>query len=748
MCAYPPRPHRGLWTLSVLSVLAIAGGPAAHSETIGPGDSSDRGQPAPLILEDPLQPLIPERPRTEAERDRLEAFSLFAAARTHERQQEHAQALRLYQRALRCDPEALTVARSVISLAFRLDRDEQAVRYVLKSVDLEEPDPERLQRLGTYLLRVGKIEEAVGLYERALAAGGGPEQTPDEVRLRMLLGRLYHAIGEYVKAAECFTRARYALEHPQEFKLDERMRKQLLGEPGPAYAMFGECFLLADRIDEAQAAFEKAQQLAPNQGLFEFNRARVHARHGEPQNALAALDACFKQRLASEGTAPFELLADVLEDIGKKDELVPRLEKLRAEDPKNAPLEFYLAERYREAEQLDKAEPLYRDLIKEAPTSTGYQRLVEIYRKTGRPDALLAILGEVVAKTGLVEALGDQAQAVSGDANLMQSLVETARKKYQSEPKDLDYSVRFAVALLALEAKQLETAAEFFDVAIEAKSDQAGEVFLVWGVGLLLEERPGEAAEVFQRAIDRRVLPEDDPRLYYLLAGALALDDQTDQALSAARKAVEKKEDSARSLSRVAWILYRARRYDEAIEAYRQLIEKLDSDYTSSETRDVLREARLVLSALYVIKEDLPQAEEWLQQVLDEFPDDVGAANDLGYLWADENRHLQRALKMINYAVEAEPDNAAYRDSLGWIYYRLGRPEEAVAELQKAAAAEDEPDPVILDHLGDAHLKTQQPQEAKQAWRRAAKAFDKRKEPEKAKEVREKIKANAVTDEK
>ena len=97
--------------------------------------------------------------------------------------------------------------------------------------------------------------------------------------------------------------------------------------------------------------------------------------------------------------------------------------------------------------------------------------------------------------------------------------------------------------------------------------------------------------------------------------------------------------------------------------------------------------------------------------MLDEFPDDVAALNDLGYIWADQNVRLQRAHRMIRQAVEEDPQNAAYRDSLGWVLYRLGRPEEALVELEKAAA-DGEPDPVILDHLGDVYHATNQPQKA------------------------------------
>ncbi len=144
------------------------------------------------------------------------------------------------------------------------------------------------------------------------------------------------------------------------------------------------------------------------------------------------------------------------------------------------------------------------------------------------------------------------------------------------------------------------------------------------------------------------------------------------------------------------------------------------------------------MSALDVIRGRLDEAEEWLEQVLDEYPGDVEADNDLGFLWADENKHLDRALKMIVAAVAAEPENRAYRDSLGWIFYRLGRLPEAVAELEKAVD-DKQPDGTVLDHLGDAYEKLGRHGQAIAAWRRAKAALEKDQETEKAQKVAEKI---------
>ena len=289
-----------------------------------------------------------------------------------------------------------------------------------------------------------------------------------------------------------------------------------------------------------------------------------------------------------------------------------------------------------------------------------------------------------------------------------------------------------------MDAKQYETAAEFFDLALAAKPKQPDEVFMVWGLGLLTDNRAAEAVKVFQRAIDAKAAQPDDPIFHFYLAGALRVAGRTDEALAAARTAAEKKPDSPRFCVRPAWVLYFGKRNDEAMKAYRELIDKFDADHDSAETREVMHEARSALSNLCALKGENAQAEEWLEEVLDEFPNDESAMNDLGYLWADANKNLARARRMIQAAVDAEPGNMAYRDSLGWVLFRQGKYAEAVAELEKAAADKN-PDGAVLDHLGDAYQKAGRRDKAVEAWGRAAAALRKEKETEKAKIVERKI---------
>jgi len=687
------------------------------------------------MLDDASQPLVPEHRKTEADSDRVEALSLFAAGRTHEQREEFADALRCYERALRRDPDSPAIVRAIIPVAVRLKRYDEAVRYVLMAGKLSGADPMQLRQLGVYLMEQGDFTRAVAVYEKALAACDKPAM---DIVLWKELSDLCLATGNHKRAAECFVKLLDAAEHPEKYALDEQLKKILFPDLAQTYQAIGQCFLAADRPEEARAVFEKAEKLAPNKAMRQFNLARVCLKTSKPAEAIAALESSFAEHLAGEGAAPYETLAEVLNKLGKSGELIGRLEKLFLVQPKNLSLRCFLASQYQAAGKLDKAETLYVELLKTKPASAGYRDLFDLYRQAKRFDALLSATGESVEKMGVLETLDTESRTVSGDAEAMRGIVEAARKKLQSAPDKFSYGERLAVALLALEAKQYDTAGEFFDAALATKPKKTGEAFTVWGVGLLAGDRAAEAAKVFRRAIDAKAAPDDNPMFHFYLAGALVLAGQTDDALTAARAAAEKKKDSARFRGRPAWVLYFAKRNDEAIKAYRALIDEFDADHDSAETREVMHEARLALSNLCALKGETAQAEEWIEQVLDEFPDDKGAMNDLGYLWADANKNLGRARRMIQAAVDAEPDNMAYRDSLGWVLFRQGKYAEAVAELEKAAA-DKKPDGAVLDHLGDAYQKADRHDKAVEAWRKAAELLRQEKETKKASLIEEKI---------
>jgi tetratricopeptide (TPR) repeat protein len=119
-----------------------------------------------------------------------------------------------------------------------------------------------------------------------------------------------------------------------------------------------------------------------------------------------------------------------------------------------------------------------------------------------------------------------------------------------------------------------------------------------------------------------------------------------------------------------------------------------------------------------------------MEKVLELQPDHVEALNYLGYTWADNNIHLEKALEYINKAIALKPDNGYILDSLGWVYFHMGELEMARIELEHAIALEPD-DPYILEHMGEIYQKSGHKEKARNSYRRARELFKDQKMKEK-----------------
>jgi tetratricopeptide (TPR) repeat protein len=196
------------------------------------------------------------------------------------------------------------------------------------------------------------------------------------------------------------------------------------------------------------------------------------------------------------------------------------------------------------------------------------------------------------------------------------------------------------------------------------------------------------------------------------------MDGQTEDALRAIEEARRALPQSPRLHFQEAWIHYHAHRWEEAIQKFEEVIRDHQSA-DDEESKQYVRSARFSLSAVYVQLEDFEKGEEVLMVVLEQEPDHPQVNNDLGYLWADQGKNLERAKAMIEKAHAAESDNPAYVDSMGWVLYKLGDYPKAREHLEQAVALPNGDDSTIWDHLGDTYEKLNLPEKALEAWRKA-----------------------------
>ena len=188
--------------------------------------------------------------------------------------------------------------------------------------------------------------------------------------------------------------------------------------------------------------------------------------------------------------------------------------------------------------------------------------------------------------------------------------------------------------------------------------------------------------------------------------------ERIDEAIERLDRMADERPERFDALFQLGDVLRAEQRYTEAVVAYDRAIERVD---------DVEPQHWSLLYARGIAFERSKQwtrAEADLLRALELRPEDPFVLNYLGYTWADQGVHLERAQGMIERAAELRPNDGFIVDSLGWVLYRHGNYETAVTHLERAVELQPD-DPVINDHLGDAYWRVGRRNEARFQWRRA-----------------------------
>ena len=528
-------------------VLVAAGSPAATAQ----------------IWEDPPETVTSSESLTETQRDRVDARTLYTHARILLQRASQAEgveqikllgeALRAFQRAWWFDHNLVSVIEEIVPLAFTLNRPGEAARYTLLATKHEELPPALLERIAALWAEQQDYKQALELYRQYLAAR--PDPPPGVTWLEM--GRAALLMGDFAQAAERFAQVRDALQENDAQRISEADRRRLLRNGDVTYSLLGEGFLRAKRLEEAEAMFRAAHQAKPSASMLGLRLALIHEEAGRRDQALEDLATYFAAKTAAAGILPYQLLAELIdgplahrpgEDRPDDDpsltpapspRLLDRLRSLAEADPHNPMLGHFLADQLRRAEAFAEAETWYRKLLAQNPTADAHQGLIEIYRQQRSVEPLLRQLGDVVGQTGSLAPVDGRVEPLIEDAGLRQELVAAARGMLDDPDAPPASGILMAMALLEARAGNAETAKEFFDQAMRRPEPAAGPFALNFAFQLLQLDQPQQAAAVFERVRDDRLVPDQDAEIAYYLSGARALARDFEAALKAARQAAE-----------------------------------------------------------------------------------------------------------------------------------------------------------------------------------------------------------------
>jgi len=235
----------------------------------------------------------------------------------------------------------------------------------------------------------------------------------------------------------------------------------------------------------------------------------------------------------------------------------------------------------------------------------------------------------------------------------------------------------YSLAVLAMEQKELEKAAEHLSKAILLNPEAAPPYADLARVQLSLK-RTSDALATLEKA--RRKFPETF-LLEYLSGAAFA----------------------------------QQKAYPEAIRHYTK------AEVIAKATQEKWLDEHFYfdIGAAYERKGDFELAEKSFEKCLELAPEFAEALNYLGYMWAEKGLHLVRARDLIEKALKLEPKNPAYLDSLAWVLFKLDEPKNALDYILKAVELSEQPDATLYDHLGDIYAGVHEVDKAREAWQKS-----------------------------
>lgn len=385
-------------------------------------------------------------------------------------------------------------------------------------------------------------------------------------------------------------------------------------------------------------------------------------------------------------------------------------------------------------QQFDEAEKLLTEIPAKQRTP-----LVEYYHAKalagmGRKAEAIPLLRRAVrGMPDFVEALAELAFLLEQEGELREARATYEKlAKFHFSPQD----VSLRLVNLSLRLKQPEKALHYINQGPDTVP------FKLTAASMLMDARHYLQAE---RLLKQLTTKEGAPDDVYLLLADLAYEQRRDlnMAFSWLDKIAASSPAAARARFLRIQLLAEAGRTDAALKLAREsrsdfpravelrdleirlLARQKQMDAALTAARAAVAEwpdnadLAFLLGSLLDESGNKREAMAVMEGILKKQPDNFQALNYVGYTLAEENRELDRALRLLSRADALSPDQAYIVDSLAWALFRAGKAEEALAQIRRAVGLEGPVDATIWEHYGDIARHLGHSGEARRAYQKA-----------------------------
>jgi tetratricopeptide (TPR) repeat protein len=261
--------------------------------------------------------------------------------------------------------------------------------------------------------------------------------------------------------------------------------------------------------------------------------------------------------------------------------------------------------------------------------------------------------------------------------------------------EDRGVEALFAIGRVAMTQGRVPEAREALVLALKERPQDPN----ILNSLLAVHDAEGQV-EVGIRAIDEALKTAPDSADLWHVSGLAGIRTRDfDGAKSAFQKAIELQPDRVESYNQLARLYAASGQLDMALEQYVQASQKQPENAT----------IRHFLGVLYEMTGQPSKASEQYELALQQNSNLAETKNNLAYMMAEQERDLDRALKLSQEAKAALPDSASAADTLGWVLYKRGVHSAAIGYLREAVAVSGSEDVAIGEirlHLSRAYEAT------------------------------------------
>jgi len=521
------------------------------------------------------------------------------------------------------------------------------------------------------------------------------------------------------------------------------------------------CIAIANgNYEEAEIYLKEALKNDKDSPYLLMKLSQVLVENGKAEDAL--LFAKKTVDLTPDDLKAREFLAEIYSQLKKFDLAISQYRRILKKDPRNREARLHLSTLLIRLKEYDPALDELSILIKNEPELiiahyyegrinlelTKYSRakeaflralqidsrflpalfdLAALYSKTDKPDMAIETYQKILHLYPTNTVAMERLIALyykAGQEKLAEETMEEMKKAFR--PGDLE---RKRLGLIYLRHGKLgESIAELTSIVSAWPDDQEARYYL----GTALEEN-GDLDKAYKTfgLFNSSSSYFINARMH--MAYISERQEKPDKAIALLRETINHKRDNPQLYLMLA-SLY------EIKEEYLNAMDILKEGLTYNERNTGLH------YRLGIVLDKLKRNEECIEQmeiVIKINPKHADALNYIGYTYADKGIYLDKALELIERAIQYKPHSGYIIDSLGWVYFRKGQYDRALKELKKAVELVPE-DPTVNEHLGDVYFKRRDYGEALKIYRKtlSLKKADRERLERKIKDVTEHLKGN------